>query len=37
MYGVEIYATVRQLVLLQGKSRREVARQRKHAAKAAGL
>ncbi len=27
MYGVEIYATVRQLVLLQGKSRREVARQ----------
>jgi transposase len=27
MYGVEIYATVRQLVLLQGKSQREVARQ----------
>jgi transposase len=27
MYGVEIYATVWQLVLLQGKSRREVARQ----------
>lgn len=27
MYGVEIFATVRQLVLLQGKSRREVARQ----------
>ena len=26
MYGVEIYATVRQLVFLQGVSRREVAR-----------
>ena len=26
MYGVEIYATVRQLVFLQGLSRREVAR-----------
>jgi transposase len=27
MYGVEIYATVRQMVFLQGKSRRAVARQ----------
>jgi transposase len=27
MYGVELYATVRQLVFLHGKSRREVARQ----------
>jgi DNA-binding transcriptional regulator LsrR (DeoR family) len=26
MYGVDIYATVRQLVFLQGLSRREVAR-----------
>jgi transcriptional regulator with XRE-family HTH domain len=26
MYGLEIYATVRQLVFLQGLSRREVAR-----------